>query len=100
MRNADCGTQFLRSKRVLYIYRLYGHGGPGTSGTAADYVKITIEDNSMSSIHGTCPQVEAPIKVPYNSLLATCLFHETLVERYSFECGIYRNSSHTPRAVS
>ncbi len=38
-------------------------------------VKITIEDNSMVfDFTGTCPQVEAPINVPYNSLLATVFY--------------------------
>lgn len=38
-------------------------------------VKITIADDSMTfDFTGTCPQVEAPINVPYNSLLATVFY--------------------------
>ena len=56
-------------------------------------VKITIFNDSMVfDFTGTCPQVEAPINVPYNSLLATVFYSikALLGADIPSNAGIYR----------
>jgi N-methylhydantoinase B len=63
-------------KKGVYTFTDYmDTAGPAHPDPLPITVKITIADDSMVfDFTGTCPQVEAPINVPYNSLLATVFY--------------------------
>lgn len=63
-------------KKGVYTFTDYmDTAGPAHPDPLPITVKITIEDSTMVfDFTGTCPQVEAPINVPYNSLLATVFY--------------------------
>lgn len=63
-------------KKGVYTFTDYmDTAGPAHPDPLPITVKITIENDTMVfDFTGTCPQVDAPINVPYNSLLATVFY--------------------------
>jgi N-methylhydantoinase B len=69
-------TAIKNLKDGVYIFTDYmDSAGPKYPDPLPISVKITIKDDFMNfDFTGTCDQVEAPINVPYNSLLATVFY--------------------------